>query len=304
MPTPCHLCRRNLSGEGTHPNRDMHFATCACCGSYFIDRLATEIIPSLSDAVRYSLIAAVRAASDQGRKLELDQSNLAKVASSAPRWRTLLEGIDRLLLLLANRASGWLSPVPIQKSLDYPLICARGEQEVNELLVVADKLGFLQEGGPNVAITVKGWQRIDELRATQPDSRQAFVAMWFDVQLDDAWLQGFKDGIERSEYYTAVRVDSVEHNQKIDDRIIAEIRRSGLVVADFTGQRGGVYFEAGYAHGLGIPIIWTCRSDHADSLHFDTRQYNHIIWSSPSELADRLHERIAATVLPQGWAAS
>ena len=124
--------------------------------------------------------------------------------------------------------------------------------------------------------------------------------MWFDRELEDAWLNGFKKGVEETGYYHAIRVDSVEHNDKIDDRIFAEIRRSGLVVADFTGDRGGVYFEAGYALGLGIPVIWTCRADFVEQLHFDTRQYNHIVWESVTYLKDHLRDRIAATVLPRG----
>jgi hypothetical protein len=43
-----------------------------------------------------------------------------------------------------------------------------------------------------------------------------------------------------------------------------------LLVADFTGQRGGVYWEAGFAQGLGIPVIRTCKSDELWKLHFDT----------------------------------
>ena len=87
-----------------------------------------------------------------------------------------------------------------------------------------------------------------------------------------------------------------EHNEKIDDRIIAEIRQSGLVVADFTGQRGGVYYEAGFANGLGIPLIWTCHDDAVENLHFDTRQYNHIVWQEPVDLRSQLVDRIAATL--------
>lgn len=170
---------------------------------------------------------------------------------------------------------------------------------MNELLVFAGQLGFLELR--NQSITLAGWNRIDELRARQPDSRQAFVAMWFDRSMDDAWVNGFKIGRERSKYFTAIRVDSLEHNGKIDDRIVAEIRRSGLVVADFTGSRGGIYFEAGYAQGLGLPVIWTCRQNDPNELHFDTRQYNHIFWRDPGDLADRLHDRVSATVLPKGW---
>ncbi len=84
---------------------------------------------------------------------------------------------------------------------------------------------------------------------------------------------------------------------------MAEIRRSGLVVADFTGQRQGVYYEAGFARGIGITVIPTCREDETEKLHFDTRQYNHIVWKEPADLADQLHDRIAATALPKGWGA-
>jgi nucleoside 2-deoxyribosyltransferase len=78
--------------------------------------------------------------------------------------------------------------------------------------------------------------------------------------------------------------------------IVAEIRRSGLVVADFTGNRGGVYFEAGFAMGLGIPVIWTCRDTDINAVHFDTRQYNHIVWKEAGDLREQLQRRIEATI--------
>jgi len=52
----------------------------------------------------------------------------------------------------------------------------------------------------------------------------------------------------------------VHHNEKICDKIVSEIRKSRLLVADFTDNRGGVYFEAGFAMGLSIPVIWMCRA--------------------------------------------
>jgi nucleoside 2-deoxyribosyltransferase len=146
--------------------------------------------------------------------------------------------------------------------------------------------------------TIEGLRRLDQLQRTAPNARQAFVAMWFDTSLDVAWTDGFRPGIEASQYFTAVRVDAIEHSGKIDDRIVAEIRRSGLLVADFTGDRGGVYFEAGLAQGLGIPVIWTCRDDYTGKLHFDTRQYNHIVWKDASDIRTRLENRISATLLP------
>ena len=89
----------------------------------------------------------------------------------------------------------------------------------------------------------------------------------------------------------------MEHNQKICDKILAEIRLCQFMVADFTLHRGGIYFEAGFAMGLGRPVIWLCRHDDVDKTHFDTRQYNHVLWESPAELRDKLTNRIRATIL-------
>ena len=97
--------------------------------------------------------------------------------------------------------------------------------------------------------------------------------------------------------YTPLRVDSVQHNGKIDDRIIAEIRKSGPLVADFTGHRGGVYFEAGFGLGLRHPGDFEmCRDDDIGHAHFDTRQYNHITWTTPADLEEKLRARIEATL--------
>jgi hypothetical protein len=52
-------------------------------------------------------------------------------------------------------------------------------------------------------------------------------------------------------------------------------------MADFTGQRGGIYFEAGFAQGLGKQVIWLCREDEVWKVHFETSQCNHIICNSP-----------------------
>ena len=71
-------------------------------------------------------------------------------------------------------------------------------------------------------------------------------------------------------------------------------------MADFThgnsGARGSVYYEAGFAQGLKIPVIFTCRKNAIKRIHFDTRQYNHIVWETPVELKDRLTNRIAAVI--------
>ena len=148
-------------------------------------------------------------------------------------------------------------------------------------------------------LTVEGYTRLAELEKRDTQSSRAFVAMWFDKSMDDLWEKGIKPGIEDAGY-EAVRIDRKEHVNKIDDEIIAEIKRSRFVVADFThgtgGMRGGVYYEAGFAHGMNNPVIFSCREDIIDDIHFDTRQYNHIVWKTPEDLKTRLTNRIAAVV--------
>ena len=148
-------------------------------------------------------------------------------------------------------------------------------------------------------LTVEGYTHLEELDSKVVVSSQAFVAMWFDKSMDGAFEKGIHPAIKDAGY-NPLRIDEKEHLNKIDDQIIAEIRRSRFIVADFThgggGPRGGVYYEAGFAHGLNIPVIFTCRKDGLDNIHFDTRQYPHIVWETPEQLRDMLAKRIGAVI--------
>ena len=153
----------------------------------------------------------------------------------------------------------------------------------------------------NCEITVAGYKHIAD-QATNPDSSQAFVAMWFDQSMVDTYKQGIAPAI-RNAGFQPLRIDQEEYINKIDDEVIAEIRRSRFVVADFTqdgdNARGGVYYEAGFAQGLGLPVVFTCREDCIGRVHFDTNHYNHIVWTEPDELRRMLTHRIVG-VLGEG----
>ncbi len=162
-----------------------------------------------------------------------------------------------------------------------------------------------------VFLTSKAFERLDALEAANPESQQGFIAMWFDEGMADA-ATAIAAAIEDAGYAPMI-INNKEHNGDITDAIIAEIRRSRFVVADFTcgvaeanGRkegvpRGGVYFEAGFAMGLGIEVIWACRKDCMSYLHFDTRQHAHIVWDGPSDLREKLARRIGAVI---GYGAS
>jgi major membrane immunogen (membrane-anchored lipoprotein) len=46
--------------------------------------------------------------------------------------------------------------------------------------------------------------------------------------------------------------------------------------------------------GLGRPVIWVCSKSDFAKVHFDTRQYNTIVYENTDELKKRLQFRIEA----------
>lgn len=204
--------------------------------------------------------------------------------------------IDRLLLNL-SRMSEFVGAYLEGDALhDYPLGYCSGAQEFEFFLHYLHSAGLVTGelfGGPqyNVTLTVAGWARVQELERPTTETRQCFVAMSFDPALAGMFERGIAPAVEEAGYRPLV-LSREEHADRVDERIVLELNRSRFVVADFTGQRQSVYFEAGYALGRGIPVIWTCRADEEEALHFDTRQYNYIFWKTEEELRERLYTRI------------
>ncbi len=265
---------------------------CAVCGEYRLsERLAQDLYYALPDSYIYSAI--IREHFERG--IELWVENLRELKESVVIPKNPLECIDRILLYIMNKTTSADEVVQF-KETDYPIAYAKNYSAFLYLFQKAIGLGYLENlSGPNLRLDLAGWKHLTEISQKELRPNQAFVAMWFHNDLNEVWDNGLKPALEQTNY-VPIRIDRTEHNDKIDDRIIAEIRKSGLLIADFTGQRGGVYFEAGFALGLGIPVIWTCRDSDVEKLHFDTRQYNHIVWANSSDLREKLINRIEATL--------
>lgn len=207
---------------------------------------------------------------------------------------------EKLLMLLGYMAS--LSSYPgdivgVQPASDYPVLCAKNRVEADfyvqaleedELISVDRALGR----EPNCIVTSRGWQELERVQQSGADSPNGFIAMWFDPAQNPT-SDAIKSAIAASGY-RPIRIDEVEHVNRIDDEILAKIRQSRFLVSDFTGQRHGVYFEAGFMLGLGRTVIWTCSKSDFDNVHFDTRQYNTIVYENLAELKTKLQFRIEA----------
>ena len=147
-------------------------------------------------------------------------------------------------------------------------------------------------------VTASGYIEIERLQ-TERQSDQCFVALWFNEATDALYDRAIAPAV-RAAGYQPLRIDQKpDFLGKIDDQIIAEIRRSRFMVADFThgdgGVRGSVYYEVGFAQGLDIPVIFTCRDDQLDDLHFDTNHFLHLSW--PRGYAEALIEQLKNRIL-------
>lgn len=141
------------------------------------------------------------------------------------------------------------------------------------------------------SIKVDGWQEIEKSLHTVYSNR-VFIAMSFDEALKPV-QEKIKQAIKDARLDPVI-MHEVEHVKFIPLEIQNQIRNCGFMVADFTTQNHGAYFEAGFAMGQDIQVIWCCRKDDEKNLHFDIRQYNNILWDNVDDLYNRLFKRLKA----------
>jgi hypothetical protein len=154
------------------------------------------------------------------------------------------------------------------------------------------RLGGLIEATP----TAKGWLRIEQLRRGRSDSKKIFMAMQYgEPELDDVVAHCFRPAVEATGFRLE-RLDTRPRAGLIDDRLRVEIRTSRFLIADLTHGNQGAYWEAGFAEGLGKPVIYTCRRDvfTEKKTHFDTNHHLTVAWDK-SDLANA-GELLKATI--------
>lgn len=257
---------------------------------------------SIPNDLRPYISAATRQASESGRTLMITTTNLDEIGVPH-RTSRVSEKLDKLLGHLARKAGVPGGAHIIVYSRDYPVADARDEDElrayldylVNEGLARASVTGR----GPMEAeygITIKGWRQLEPVFRSGGEPGRCFVASWLDDQMDEPYRNGIAPAVKECGY-APVWMKDISDNKGITDRILSEIRRAEFVVADFTGQRQSVYFEAGFARGLGREVIWCCRDRDVDKLHFDTKHLGHVVWKDAADLRQKLEASIRANII-------
>jgi hypothetical protein len=192
----------------------------------------------------------------------------------------------------------------------YFIITALDEERI---LNVQYQPGMTTSGGLKiplgVSLTLAGWQKYEELQRSVRDSRRAFVAMefpnpektkgnyFFQNTLLDNYLV---PAVKKAGYELANALRSEPKAGNLHARLEVEIRAARFVVAELSHHNNGAYWEAGFARGLGKPVIYMYNKviGKSDRPHFDVGSDLYIPWEQdePEKAADDLKAVIRATL--------
>jgi nucleoside 2-deoxyribosyltransferase len=284
---------------------------CPACREYEMPPFVPEIHGA--SVPNHKLSAWVREQNERGETVRFARKGMIEsILVSIPDYRPSEKQL-RLLKAIERKSRRPGNEVTLNLNEDFPLAYADDEDEFAFYLQALSDRGLIDVKrepnaqvtdyvmGPSrsLSITSSGWDHLDKHASDLGEKTQAFVTMSFSDNMKPRWQDAIKPAIEKAGY-TAYKVDEEPHSDNIIFKIMAEIKNSRFLVADVTEQNNGVYFEAGYALGLGLPVIWSVRKDDVENVHFDTAQYNQIRWQSPEDLEEGLFDFICAIIGQRG----
>ncbi len=330
MDRACFICG-NQAIANQFSDKIAYNVSCHTCGRYNITEEAADDMPSFIKNKHYILSGLTREATSRGNYLNIDSKNYEEIIDSAIVPNNPMEAIDRIILYLVKEEKTY-NAVVLLDPLYYPIAYAKNEEEFIYLCKRASELGYLKDFNENkYRLEIKGWDRYNEIKNSKFNSNNVFVAMWFDKSTK-ILRNTIKESILKAGYDHII-VDESDFTGNIMDYVLGSINQSKFLIADFTtlpeeverdnqgneigktkaGVRGGVYYETGFAKGIGLEIIHLCKDDPLSTsrLHFDIAQENTIFWNdldiksshvrylkdrgntfSPVNLAEKIYDRI------------
>lgn len=283
---------------------------CPHCGTFAIsgslEVTLFELRSTDQDATAKLAHALRRAEESSERPLFTTYTTEAVLKQPLPRPR---EQADLLVRWLAAHVAGPGETLWIEHATHGAIIGSRSPAGFELVLDHLFKEGLVtgyqsktMSGGDraHATLTFSGWDYYEDLRRGGRVYRKAFMAMKFgDAILDQVLEAVFKPSAFRAGFDLFKLADRPKAGL-IDNRMRVEIQSSDFVVADLSHDNLGAYWEAGYAEGLGKPVIYTCEKskfEHAKT-HFDTNHHLTILWDSksPSSCSQEFIATIRATL--------
>jgi hypothetical protein len=195
---------------------------------------------------------------------------------------------------------------------DTPLIGAFSRDMFDDLLKELVASGLVKRVGqasiPNprdagvlsgftYSLTLTGWERYEAERRGRFAGLYGFIAMKFgDPVLDPMVEAVIKPAVRGGIGYDLVDLRNVSRAGVIDNILRTQIRDAAFVLVDLTHDNSGAYWEAGYAEGLGKPVVYLCEQSKFDAArtHFDTNHCTTVMWSAAAP--QRFTEVLVATL--------
>lgn len=303
----CPVCRAPLLAESPHPGgRDATQFSCRRCGRFLLTGSLLEDLPntlsSVPDAAA-KLSYALRRAQEVNAEVLFSNATIEEVLKRPlPRPQ---EQADLLVRWLAQNLSGPGEVVEISPETHAGIVGAKSDSGFALVLDHLFAVGLLTghqlktigaQGNAQATLSFDGWAYYEGLAKGSVAYRKAFMAMKFgDPSLEKILCDVFKPAARKAGF-DLFKLDDVPKAGLIDDRLRVEIQSSDFLVADLTHDNLGAYWEAGYAEGLGKPVIYTCERSkfEATKTHFDTNHHLTIVWDAKS--SEQAGEELKATI--------
>ena len=193
---------------------------------------------------------------------------------------------------------------PIQELRDISVeIGAQSAELASGLLEELQERGLVRMGVPvrtlsgtiylNVNLSLDGWDQYEAEKRGELSGDYGFLARKFDdSELDNFVHDVLKPTVEESTGYKLHDMNDVSRAGVIDNIMRIEVRDAKFVLVDLTHDNNGAYWEAGYAEGLGKPVIYLCEQGKfdAEKTHFDTNHCTTVLWdrNDDAEFSRRL----------------
>ena len=154
-----------------------------------------------------------------------------------------------------------------------------------------------------IGLTLDGWERYESEKRGRFAGDYGFIAMKFgEPTLEKLVTEVVKPAVHERLGYEVIDMRNVARAGVIDNIMRAHIRDAAFVLVDLTHDNYGAYWEAGYAEGLGKPVIYLCDKSKfdKDGTHFDTNHCTTVMWSSddPETFVDSLVATLRRSLNP------
>lgn len=320
----CPICGQKLKHKDRSTKFFATFYNCPYCKMFLLeDDFENYYFKGMSqiDLALLRNILYVLPENSNYRQIPIHNKNIQELLSLANSPKNLLEKIDNTLAYFVDKTKYFGELLNINGETLYRELFCVDRQELSSIF--ATLKGYLScVGSPSsgksfkVRVEKEGLKYYEDKLQQKQRKNQGFVAMWFNDKADSknykpdmnsVYANAIKPAIENGGRFNSIKIDCVEYCNDINDEMIAQIRKSKFMVADLTGYRGGVYYEAGFAEGLGLPVIYTCHekwlegvpNKNIEKVHFDINHKNIIIWEENhlEDFKTRLSNRINAVIV-------